>query len=115
MYPKGQKQGIMAFKFFLPYSQLNLAFLTSEERQAIHEIRLLEEESVGIFEYGKINDGYWDGAKLHQHVVYKALPIAEVFYYGYSFFYLFDNAISHSIYAKTALQVKNINKKYKGK
>ena len=37
-------------------------------------------EAVEVFEYEKNNDGYWDGAKLHQQVVNKALPIAEALY-----------------------------------
>ena len=67
-------------------------------------------ESVEIFEYGKNNDGYWDGAKLHQQVVNKALPIAEALYLGYSLLFLFDNATNHSVYIKDILYVKNINK-----
>lgn len=30
-----------------------------------------------FFEYGKTNDGYWDGVKLHIQVVSKALLIAK--------------------------------------
>ena len=62
--PKGRGQGIMASEFLLPYGRLNLASLTFEEREAIHETGLLEEEAVENFEYGKNNDEYWDGAKL---------------------------------------------------
>ena len=67
-------------------------------------------ESVEIFEYGKNNNRYWDGAKLHQQVVNKALPIAEALYPGYSLFLLFNNATSHSAYVKDPLQVKDMNK-----
>lgn len=42
------------------------------------------------------------------------LPIAKALYPGYSLLFLFDNATSHSVYAKDALQVKNINKSCKG-
>lgn len=45
----------------------------------------------------------------------KALPIAEALYPGYSLLFLFDNAISHFVYAKDALQVKDINKGIRGK
>lgn len=55
----------MTSEFLLPYGRLNLAFLISKEREAIYEIRLLEEEVVEIFEYRKNNNGYWDGAKLY--------------------------------------------------
>ena len=57
LHPKGQRQGIIAFEFFLLYSWLNLASLISEEREAIYEIGLLEEEAVEILEYAKNNDG----------------------------------------------------------
>lgn len=101
----------MASEFLFLYSQLNLILLISEEKKAIYETGLLEEKAVEIFEYEKNNDGYWDGAKLQQQVINKVLPIAEVFYPGYSFLFLFDNVISHFIYVKDAFQVKNINKR----
>ncbi len=56
-----------------------------------------------ISKYRINNDGYWDGAKLHKQVVEKALPIIEALYPGYSLCFLFDNAISHSVYAKDVL------------
>lgn len=68
-----------------------------------------------IFEYGKNNDGYWNGAKLHKQVVNKALLIMKALYPRYSLLYLFDNPINHSIYAKDVLQVKDINKGCGGK
>ena len=105
----------MVSEFILPYGRLNLASLTSEERETIRGTRLLEEEAVEIFEYGKNNDGYWDGAKLHQQVVNKALLIAEALYPGYALLFLFDNSTSHSVYAKDALQVKDMNKSSGGK
>ena len=43
-------------------------------------------------------------------MVNKALPIAEALYPGYSLLFLFDNANSHSVYAKNALQAKDMNK-----
>ena len=43
-------------------------------------------------------------------VIKKALPTGEALYPGYSLLFLFDNAISHSIYAKDALQVAHMNK-----
>lgn len=70
----------------------------------------MEKEAVEIFEYGKNNDDYWDGAKLYQQIVNKALPIAKALYLSYSLLFLFDNATSHSVYVKDALQVKDINK-----
>ncbi len=48
-------------------------------------------------------------------MVEKALPVAEAIYPGYSLCFLFDNAISHSVYAKDALQIKDINKGPGGK
>lgn len=40
----------------------------------------------------------------------KALPIGEALYPGYALLFLFDNAISHLIYAPDALQVAHMNK-----
>ena len=106
----------MTSDFILPYGRLNLNSLTPEKREEIAQTTgLLKTEAVKIFEYGKNNDGYWDKAKLHQQVVNKALPIAEALYPGYSLLYLFDNATSHSVYAKDALQVQDMNKGCGGK
>lgn len=114
--PKRQGQSIMALKFLLPYGRLNLNSLTLEKKnEVIRQNSLTETEAVELFEYGKNNKSYWDGAKLHQQVVNKALPIAEAFYSGYSLLFFFDNATSHSVYAKDALQVKDMNKGPGGK
>lgn len=58
---------------------------------------------VEIFEYAKNNNGYWNEAKLYQQVVNKTLPSAEAFFSGYLILFLFDNAISHFVYAKDKL------------
>ena len=63
-----------------------------------------------ISQYRKNNDGYCDRAKLHHQVVTKALIIAKTLYLGYSHLYFFNNATSHSVYVKDALQIKNKNK-----
>lgn len=101
----------MTSKFLLPFDRLHLASLSQEKREeAVEKCGLWTTQAVKIFEYGKNNDRYWDGAKLHHQVVSKALPIAEALYLGYSLLFLFDNATSHSVYAKDALQVKDMNK-----
>ena len=64
-----------------------------------------------ILEYGKNNDGYWDGAKLLRQVMEKALPITEALYPGYSILFMFDNATSHSVYAEDALCAYKMNKR----
>lgn len=98
----------MTSEFLFLYKRLNLASLILEKKEeVIQQTGLQEIEAVKIFEYGKNNDGYWDGAKLHKQVVNKALLIAEAFYPGYLLLFLFDNATSHSVYA---LQVKDMNK-----
>lgn len=114
--PKGRGQGIMTSDFLLPFGRLNLASLDEKKREEVVEkARLVDTDAVEIFEYGKNNDGYWDGAKLHKQVVNKALPIAEALYPGYSLLFLFDNATSHSVYAKDALQAKEMNKSTGGR
>lgn len=40
----------------------------------------------------------------------KALPIAKALYSGYELLFIFDNTISHAIYAKDVLQVAHMNK-----
>ena len=105
----------MVSEFILPFGRLNLASLPPEKRQeVIKKTGLMHTKLLEIFEYEKNNDGYWDGAKLHQQVVNKALPIAEELYPGYSLLFLFDNATSHSVYAKDALHVKDMNKGIRG-
>ena len=65
-----------------------------------------ETEAVEVFEYGKNNNRYWDGAKLHKQVVSKALPIAKVLYPRYSLLFLFNNATNHLFYAKLGNQAR---------
>ena len=106
----------MTSGFLLPFGRLNLASFSSKKRKKVVEkCGLLETEAVKVLEYEKNNDGYQDGAKLHKQVVSKALPIAEALYPEYSLLFLFDNATSHSVYAKDALQVQEINKGVRSK
>lgn len=44
-------------------------------------------------------------------MVEKALPVTKTLYLRYSFCFLFDNVISHFVYKKNTLQIKNMNKK----
>ena len=48
-------------------------------------------------------------------MVTKALSIAEVLYRGYLLVFLFDNATSHSVYAKDVLHTGDVNKSSGGK
>lgn len=101
----------MTSEFLLPFGKLNLASLSPEKKDEVVQKRgIVSTEVVEIFEHGKNNDGYWDGAKLHQQVMIKALPIAEAFYLGYSFPFFFDSTNSYSVYAKNGLQIKDMNK-----
>ena len=90
----------MALEFLLLFGRLNLSSLPEDKKKEVMEkVEITITEAVVLFEYGKANKGYWDGPKLHQQVVNKALPIAEVLYPGYSLLFLFDNATSHSVNA----------------
>jgi hypothetical protein len=101
----------MVSEFLLPFSRLNLATLSTEEQEdLVTHCGLAATEAVEIFEFGKNNQGYWDGADLLKQVREKALPIAEALYPGYSLLFLFDNATSHCVYAPDTLQVKNMAK-----
>lgn len=75
----------------------------------------METKAVGVFEYGKNNNWYWDGAKLYKQVVSKALLIAKTLEPGYSLLFLFDNATSYSVNAKDELQVQEMKKDIVGK
>ena len=59
--------------FFYLGALIWLHYLLKKDKRVIEKTGLMHTESVEIFEYGKSNDGYWDGAKLHQQVVNKAL------------------------------------------
>ena len=110
--PKSRGQGIMVSEFIFPYGRLNLASFTPKKREeVVQQTGLKITEAVEIFEYGKNNNGYWDGAKLYKQIVEKALPVAEALYPGYSLCFLFDNATNHFVYAKNALQIKDMNKR----
>ncbi len=106
----------MTSGFFIPCGRLNLASLTKEKREEVVQQNGLQEiEVLEIFEYGKNNDGYRNGAKLYKQVVNKALPIAKVLHPGYSLLYLFENETSHSVYARDTLQTKDMNIRFEGK
>lgn len=57
-----------------------------------------------------MEEGYWTGEHFLDQIWAKALPIREALYPGYELLFMFDNAISHAVYAKDALQVVYINK-----
>lgn len=69
----------------------------------MEKVAITVSEAVVLFEYGKANERYWDGPKLHQQVVKKALPIAEALYSDYCLLFLFDNVTSHSLYVEYVL------------
>lgn len=65
--PKGRGQGIMTSEFLLPFGRLNFLSLPLEKQaEVIEKWGLTVTKAVEVFEYEKNNDGYWDGAKLHQ-------------------------------------------------
>jgi hypothetical protein len=106
--PKGKGQGIMISDFLLPWARLNLLSLPKEKQDELATSGIPLEAAV-FFEYGK-EAGYWDGQGLVDQIKKKALPIAEALYPGYQFLFLFDNATSHSVYARDALRVVKMNK-----
>lgn len=66
------------------------------------------------FKYGKTKEGYFIGKHLLDRITIKTLSIIQVLYLGYKLLFIFDNTISHSIYAKFALQVAHMNKRLEG-
>ena len=107
--PKGKGRGIMVSDFLLPWSRLNLLSLPLEQQQELASSGI-PFEAATYFEYGKMEEGYWTGEHLLEQIKAKALPIAEALYPGYELLFMFDNATSHAIYAKDALQVTHMNK-----
>lgn len=106
----------MVSDFLLSFSRLNLLRLPeAEQDQVVERFGLSSKEAVEILEYGKNNEGYWDGVKLVKQVKEKALPIAEALYPGYSLLFLFDNVTSHLVYVADALRIKNMSKGPGGK
>lgn len=61
-----------------------------------------------------MEESYWTGEYLLDQIINKALPIIKSLYPGYELLFIFNNVISHSIYAKDILQVAHINKKLGG-
>lgn len=62
------------------------------------------------FEYSKMEKRYWTSKYLLDQIQNKALSIKKVLSPNYKLLFIFDNTISHAIYAKDTLQVENINK-----
>lgn len=69
----------------------------------------ISEEVVKIFKYGQ-EDVYWNGVKVVNQIQEKALPIVQALYPGYQTNFIFDNAKSHAVFAKDALQVEIMSK-----
>ncbi len=106
--PKGKGRGIMVSDFLLPWSRLNLLSLPKARQDELVAAGIPREAAV-LFEYGK-DEGYWDGSKVLDQAINKALPIAEALYPEYQLVFIFDNATSHSVYAEDALRVAKMNK-----
>lgn len=100
----------MVSDFLLPWLKLNLLSLSSQKQEELVNLRV-PRKAVTYFEYKKSEKGYWIGEHLLDQIVKKTLPIEEVLYSGYALLFLFDNAISHSIYAQDAFQVAHMNKR----
>ena len=65
----------------------------------MEKVKITIFEVVVLFKYGKVNEKYWNIPKFYQQLVNKALSIVEALYLNYSFLFLFNNIISHSVYA----------------
>ena len=93
--PKGKGQGIMVSDFLLSFGWLGFSHLSdADQNSLLTATGLTEIEAVEIFEYGKNNNGYWDGPKLLKQIVEKAVPITKALYPGYSFLFMFDNMVA---------------------
>lgn len=99
----------MVSDFLLPWSRLNLLLLPLQRQEELVNSSV-PLEVVTYFECGKMEEGHWTGEHLLDQIINKALLIAESLYPGYELLFIFDNANSHSIYAKDELQVAHMNK-----
>lgn len=76
-------------KFLLPFSQLNLVFLSLEKKdKVVEKYKLVFIETMENFEYKKNNDKYWNGVKLYYQIMKKTLFIMKNLYSRYFFFFL---------------------------
>ncbi|KAI1003025.1 hypothetical protein K3495_g5181 [Podosphaera aphanis] len=74
----------MVSEFLLPFGRLNLSSLEEEKVEELRAEGLRFTEAVEILEFGKTQDGYWNGEKLLRQLEAKAIPIAKALYPGYS-------------------------------
>ena len=86
----------MVLGFLLLFRRFNLLSLSLKKRQKVVEKSAHSHiEVVEIFEYEKNNDKYWNGAKLYQQLVNKALSITETLYLIYLLLFLVDNTTNY--------------------
>ena len=100
----------MVSNFLLLQSRFNLFSLPPKQQKDLANSDIPLEAAI-YFKYGKIEEGYWTGEYLLDHIKSKAFSIGEALYPEYELLFMFDNATSHAIYAKDVLQVTHINKK----
>ena len=113
MGPKGKRRGIIVSDFLLLWSCVNLAFFLLEKQKKLTKLNITFEAAT-YFEYRKMEERYWTGEHLLDQIQNKALPIEKALYPRYELLFMFDNATSHAVYAKDALQVGNMNKSFGG-
>ena len=109
LHPKEKRKRIMVLDFLLPWSRLNLFSLPLEQQKHLADSNNLL-KTMTYFKYGKTEEGYWTGEYLLDQITKKALPIAQELYLRYELLFMFDNTMSHLIYAKNALQFAYMNK-----
>ncbi len=95
--------------FLWPWFRLNLLSLPYPQQKQLVISRVAYEATTN-FEYGKMEEGYETEEHLLDQIIKKTPPIAQSLYPVYELLFMFDNAISNSIYAKDALQVTQKNK-----
>lgn len=91
----------MVSDFLLPQSKLNLLSLLFEKLEELVNSRVLR-KTIIYFNYEKSEEEYQTREHLLDQIVKKVLSIREALYLGYTLLFLFNNTISHSIYAKNA-------------
>jgi hypothetical protein len=69
----------------------------------------LPKQSRVCIETGTNNDGWWTTEKLKDQIINKAIPLFEATHPGCIALFAFDNATSHSAFAKDALVASKMN------
>lgn len=94
----------MVLDLLLSQSRHNLLSLSFEKQEKFVNFGVAR-EAITYFKQKKAEKRYWTKEHLLDQIIKKTLLIGEALYLGYVLLFLFDNAISYSIYAQDMFQI----------